>query len=58
VSCALIGITILAAPHVARSTRVQELMASASFVDWFSLLLGCTLVGQYAWRRIAASRRL
>lgn len=55
--CALIGIVILVAPHVARSASVRELMAGASVVGWFSLVLGCAFVGQYGWRRFAASRR-
>lgn len=57
VLCALIGITILVAPHVARSARVQELMTSVSVIGWFSLVLGCALVGLHAWRWFAASRR-
>lgn len=57
VLCALIGITILVAPDMARSAHVQELMASVSIIGWFSLVLGCALVGLYAWRWVAALRR-
>lgn len=57
VLCALIGITILVAPHVARSASVQQLMASVALVGWFSVVLGCALVGWFAWRWFAASRR-
>jgi hypothetical protein len=57
VLCALIGGTILIAPHVAPSASVRELMAGASVVGWFSTVLGCALVGLYAWRWCVASHR-
>ena len=56
VLCALIGLTILVSPQVARSVGVRELMASVSIVGWFSLVLGCALVGLYGWRRFATAR--
>jgi hypothetical protein len=57
VLCALIGIVILVAPHVARSASVQELMAGASVVGWFSLVLGCAFIGLFVRRQFSASRR-
>jgi len=56
VLCALVGIVILAGPTVARASSIQELLAGASVVGWFSLLLGCAFLGLYAKRRITASR--
>ena len=40
VTCALIGLVILLAPYVARSDSVRELMAQATLVGWFALVLG------------------
>lgn len=57
VVCALIGAIILLAPRIARSPGVQELMAGASVVGWFSLVLGCAFIGLYLRRQVAASRR-
>lgn len=54
--CALVGIVIVAGPYIARSSDIQELMAGASVVGWFSLLLGCAFIGLYAKRRVTASR--
>ncbi len=56
VLCAIVGIIILVAPVISRSSSVQELMAGASAVGWFSLALGCALTGVYAHRRIKAAR--
>jgi hypothetical protein len=53
----LIGAIILLAPYIARSASVQELMAGASIVGWFSLALGCAFIGLFARRRIAVARR-
>ena len=58
VLCALIGAIILLAPYVARSSSVQELMSGAYAVGWFTLVLGCAFIGQFARRRLAASRDL
>ena len=56
VLCALVGAVILLGPYFARSSSVQELMAGASVVGWFSLVLGCAFIGLYAKRRVTASR--
>lgn len=57
VLCALIGAIILLAPYIARSASVQELMAGASVVGWFSLVLGLAFIGLFARRRFAAAQR-
>ena len=57
VLCALIGAIILLAPYLARSASVQELMAGASAVGWFALLLGCAFIGLFLRRRFATSQR-
>ena len=57
VLCALIGAIILLAPYMARSASVQELMAGASAVGWFALLLGCTVIGLFLRRRFTAAAR-
>lgn len=57
VLCALIGGVILLGPAIARSTSVQELLAGASVVGWFSLALGLAFIGLFARRKRAAARR-
>ncbi len=53
VTCALIGLVILLAPYVARSGSVRELMAEATLVGWFALVLGGGFIVQYLLRRRA-----
>jgi len=57
VLCAVIGIVILVAPYVARSSSVQDLMTGASAVGWFSLVLGLAFVGLFVRRKFAAAPR-
>ena len=57
VTCALIGLLILLAPYVARSTSVRELMGQAALVGWFALVLGVAFMVQYGLRRAQAGRR-
>lgn len=57
VLCAIIGIVILVAPYIARSSSVQDLMAAASAVGWFSLVLGLAFIGLFVRRKIAAAQR-
>ncbi|MFN4119446.1 hypothetical protein [Acidovorax sp.] len=57
VTCALIGLVILLAPYVARSDGVRELMAQATLVGWFALVLGLAFGVQYAVRRAKARRQ-
>eukprot|EP01030_Chromulinospumella_sphaerica_P003639 gene3639-3557_t len=40
VTLALIGLVILLAPYVARSTSVRDLMGQVALVGWFALVLG------------------
>lgn len=56
VTCALIGLVILLAPYVARSTSVRDLMAQATLVGWFALALGLAFLVNYAMRRAKAQR--
>ena len=57
VTCALIGLVILLAPYVARSDSVRELMAQATLVGWFALVLGIAFGAQYFVRRAQTGRR-
>jgi uncharacterized membrane protein HdeD (DUF308 family) len=57
VTLALIGLVILLAPYVARSTSVRELMSQAALVGWFALVLGIAFGVQYGMRRAKAGRR-
>ena len=52
VTCALIGLVIVLAPHVARSPSVRELMAQAAVVGWFSLVLGLAFIARWGLRRM------
>jgi uncharacterized membrane protein HdeD (DUF308 family) len=54
VTCALIGLVILLAPYVARSTSVRDLMSQAALVGWFALVLGIAFGVQYGMRRARA----
>ncbi len=56
VTCALIGLVILLAPYIARSGSVRELMAQATVVGWFALVLGIAFGVQYGVRRAKAAR--
>ncbi|AOG22790.1 hypothetical protein [Acidovorax sp. RAC01] len=56
VTCALIGLVILLAPYIARSGSVRELMAQATVVGWFALVLGIAFGVQYGLRRAKAAR--
>ncbi len=56
VTCALIGLVILLAPYVARSGGVRDLMAQATLVGWFALVLGGGFIVQYLVRRKAAAK--
>ncbi len=56
VTCALIGLVLLLAPYVARSTSVRELMGQATLVGWFALVLGLAFLVNYALRRFKAQR--
>ena len=55
--CTLIGLTVLVSPYFIKSPGMQDIVARASLVGWFSLVLGCALVVRYAMRRRAAQVR-
>ena len=55
VLCALIGIGVLLAPRFLRSAAIVDMIAQASIVGWFALVLGCAFIGLYAKRRLAAA---
>ncbi len=57
VTLALIGLVILLAPYVARSSSVRDLMTQAALVGWFALVLGIAFGVQYGLRRAKAGRR-
>ena len=57
VTLALIGLVILLAPYVARSSSVRDLMTQAAVVGWFALVLGIAFGVQYGLRRARAGRR-
>ena len=56
VTLTLIGLVILLAPYVARSTSVRDLMSQAALVGWFALVLGIAFGVQYGMRRAKAGR--
>lgn len=53
--CALIGLTVLISPHFLKSPGMQGIVANASLVGWFSLVLGCALMARHVMRRRAAA---
>lgn len=56
--CALIGACVLGAPYFpAAPSSLQAIVAGASLVGWFALVLGCAFIGVYVRRRMAASRK-
>ena len=57
VTCTLIGLVILLAPYLARSGSVREMMAQATVVGWFALVLGLAFGVQYGVRRARAARK-
>ncbi|GKS83578.1 MULTISPECIES: hypothetical protein [unclassified Acidovorax] len=57
VTCALIGLIVLLAPYVARSSSVADMMRQAYLVGWFALVLGGAFLVRYAMRRYGGRRR-
>jgi hypothetical protein len=55
--CVLIGLAVLIAPYVVASPGVQHVVAQASVVGWFALVLGCGFVAVVGRRRLAARTR-
>ncbi len=52
--CALIGVAVLVSPYFITSPGMQGIVAKASLVGWFALVLGGAFIGLYVWRRMAA----
>lgn len=53
--CALIGLAVLVSPYFIRSPGMQGIVAGASLVGWFALVLGCAFVGVYLRRRFTGA---
>jgi len=54
VLCALIGLGVLVSPYFITSPGMQGIVAKASLVGWFALVLGCAFLGLYSKRRMSA----
>ena len=57
VLCALIGLGVLVSPYFITSPGMQGIVAQASLVGWFALVLGCAYLGLYVKRRMSAQRK-
>ncbi len=53
--CAFIGLGVLLSPYFITSPGMQGIVAKASLVGWFALVLGCAFIGLYVKRLMAAS---
>jgi uncharacterized membrane protein HdeD (DUF308 family) len=53
--CVLIGLGVLVSPHFISSPGMQGIVAKATLVGWFALVLGCALLGLYLKRRMTAA---
>lgn len=54
VLCALIGLGVLLSPYFVTSPGMQGIVANASLVGWFALVLGVAFIGLYLRRRMTA----
>ena len=52
--CVLIGLGVLLSPYFITSPGMQGIVAQASLVGWFALVLGCAFVGVFVVRRLKA----
>ena len=57
VLCVLIGLGVLVSPYFITSPGMQGIVAQASLVGWFALVLGCAFLGLYIKRRMSAQRK-
>ena len=55
VLCVLIGLAVLVSPHFIKSPGMQDIVAKASLVGWFALVLGVAFIGLYVRRRMTAA---
>ena len=51
----LIGLGVLLSPHYITSPGMQGIVAKASLVGWFALVLGVAFLALYGRRRLAAA---
>ncbi len=54
---ALIGLGVLLSPYFITSPGMQGIVAKASVVGWFALVLGGALLAVYVKRRLAAQSK-
>ena len=54
VLCILIGLGVLVSPYFITSPGMQGIVAQASLVGWFALVLGVAFTGLYVKRRVSA----
>ena len=52
--CILIGLGVLLSPHYIASPGMRDIVAQASLVGWFALVLGVAFTGLYVRRRMTA----
>ena len=57
VLCMLIGLGVLLSPHYITSPGMQGIVAKASLVGWFALVLGVAFLALYLKRRLSASNQ-
>jgi uncharacterized membrane protein HdeD (DUF308 family) len=57
VLCVLIGLGVLVSPYFITSPGMQGIVANASLVGWFALVLGVAFIGLYVRRRLTAQTR-
>lgn len=55
--CALIGLGVLISPAFISSPGMQGIVANASLVGWFALVLGCAFIVLYLVRRSQAASK-
>lgn len=53
--CSLIGLGVLLSPYFITSPGMQGIVAKASLVGWFALVLGVAFIGLYVRRRMTAA---
>jgi hypothetical protein len=53
VLCVLIGLAVLVSPYFIRSPGMQGIVAGASLVGWFALVLGLAFGGLWVRRKLA-----
>ena len=52
--CILIGLGVLVSPYYVTSPGMQGIVAKASLVGWFALVLGVAFTGLHVRRRMTA----